>query len=147
MKLQSLLNNVSLTICSIGLALVLIWFGIFKFTPTEASGIEGLVRNSPLMSWLYRVFSVQTVSHIIGIIEIAGGAFLILGLFSSRAGVIGGTISTIIFFVTCTFLFSTPGMLTQIDGMWVPSDGGSFIIKDVVALGSSVYVLARSLSA
>ncbi len=32
------------------LALVLAWFGVFKFTPTEAVAIEGLVRSSPLMS-------------------------------------------------------------------------------------------------
>ena len=36
-----------------GVALVLIWLGIYKFTPTEAKLIEPLVVNHPAMSWLY----------------------------------------------------------------------------------------------
>lgn len=32
-----------------GVALVLLWIGIFKFTPTEAAAIKPLVENHPLM--------------------------------------------------------------------------------------------------
>jgi hypothetical protein len=37
--------------------------GVLKFTAGEAQGIQPLVANSPLMFWLYRIFSVQGVSN------------------------------------------------------------------------------------
>ena len=49
-----------------GLVLVLGWIGAMKFTAYEAEGIKSLVETSPLMSWMYRVFSVQATSNIIG---------------------------------------------------------------------------------
>ncbi|ERB65342.1 hypothetical protein N779_10820 [Vibrio coralliilyticus OCN008] len=54
----------------IGVALVLAWIGIYKFTPTEAKLIEPLVVNHPAMSWLYDIISVQAVSNLIGATEI-----------------------------------------------------------------------------
>lgn len=35
-----------------GLGLVLTWIGAMKFTAYEANGIQPLVANSPLMSWV-----------------------------------------------------------------------------------------------
>jgi len=49
---------------------VLLWIGIYKFTPTEAKLIEPLVKNHFLMGWLYQVFSIQTVSNLVGSAEI-----------------------------------------------------------------------------
>lgn len=41
-----------------GLVVVFAWIGAMKFTAYEANGIQPLVANSPLMSWLYNIFSV-----------------------------------------------------------------------------------------
>ncbi|MDA4697911.1 YkgB family protein, partial [Enterobacter hormaechei] len=46
-----------------GVAIVLLWIGIFKFTPTEAAAIKPLVENHPLMGWLYNILSIQGVSN------------------------------------------------------------------------------------
>jgi len=35
-----------------GLALVIGWIGVMKFTGYEAQGIEPLVAHSPLLSWM-----------------------------------------------------------------------------------------------
>jgi reactive chlorine resistance protein C len=40
-----------------GLALVIGWIGALKFTSYEAQGIQPLVANRPLMSWLYDIFT------------------------------------------------------------------------------------------
>lgn len=124
-----------------GIALILIWIGLFKFTPTEATAIKGLVENSPLMSWMYNVMSVTTVSRVVGTTEIITGILLALLPFSARAGFVGGVLSAITFFTTLTFLFSTPGAIKQVDGLWVP-DG--FLLKDLIALGVSIYAIAVS---
>ena len=44
-----------------------------KFTAYEAGAIQPLVASSPLMSWLYAIFSVQATSNLIGVAEIAAG--------------------------------------------------------------------------
>ncbi len=54
-----------------GLVLILFWIGGMKFTAYEAEGISGFVANSPLMSWAYSVFSVQSFSALLGVTEIA----------------------------------------------------------------------------
>ena len=57
-----------------GLVITLLLIGVLKFTAGEAQGIQPLVANSPLMFWLYRIFSLQAVSNLIGTIEIAVAA-------------------------------------------------------------------------
>jgi uncharacterized membrane protein YkgB len=53
------LQRVGHGIIRYGLVLVLAWIGAMKFTAYEAHGIQPLVANSPLMGWLYGVFSVH----------------------------------------------------------------------------------------
>lgn len=124
-----------------GLAIVLIWIGIFKFTPTEASGIKGLVENSPLMAWMYRVFSLQTVSNIIGAFEVLTGLLLVASPRWPKAGMVGGAMAAATFLVTLSFLLTTPGVNATIDGVWIPDQ---FILKDIMALGISLMVMGRS---
>ncbi|MBI3138352.1 MAG: DUF417 family protein [Sphingobacteriales bacterium] len=126
----------------LGLVIVLLWIGIFKFTPTEAKGIESLVKNSFLLSWLYQVTGVQGASNLIGGIEILAAVCLLLSFFSKKAGVLGGALSVLIFLITLSFLFTTPGVFTKIDGVPVTE---FFILKDVMALGISLLVLGKSL--
>ncbi|OJI47011.1 hypothetical protein VV1062A_04541 [Vibrio vulnificus] len=69
-----------------GVVLVLLWIGVYKFTPTEAKLIEPLVVNHPLMSWLYNLFSVQMVSNFIGATEIIVAIGLVIGLKKPQIG-------------------------------------------------------------
>jgi len=146
MKKMNIVNNLALIITSFGLVIVLLWIGIFKFTPTEAESIVELVKPSPLMGWMYKLFSVQTTSNIIGTSEILTALFLVIGFFFPKAGLVGSIMSALIFFTTCTFMFSTGGFLSKIDGIWVPSELGSFLIKDLTALGASLFLVSHYLS-
>jgi uncharacterized membrane protein YkgB len=143
-KMENKIINLQKTgfyIALYGMALVLIWIGIFKFTPTEAKGIKLLVENSPLMSWMYGSMSDLTVSKLIGVIEITTGILLILQPVSAKIGFIGGIFSSITFFITLTFIFSTPNAFGKVDGVWIPDQ---FLLKDVMALGISIYTIAIS---
>lgn len=127
----------------LGLALVLIWIGVFKFTPTEAKAIRPLVENSPFMSWLYGYFSEVMVSKLIGITEIVIGLGLVVSLRFPQVGIIAGSLSAITFIITISFIFSTPNAIEKIDGVWLPD---AFILKDVMALGISLSVLGKAFS-
>lgn len=135
-------QSLGYTIAVSGVAIVLLWIGIFKFTPTEAKAIEGLVKNSFLMSWLYKITSVQGVSNIIGSVEIIAAVCLLLSFFWKKAGILGGILSVITFLVTLSFLFTTPGVFKTVDGVPVAE---FFILKDIMALGISLMVIGKSI--
>jgi uncharacterized membrane protein YkgB len=70
------LENLGANIIRYGLVVILLWVGALKFTAYEAEGIQGLIANSPFMSWMYSVMSVQAASMLIGTVEIIAGLMI-----------------------------------------------------------------------
>lgn len=132
-----------------GLVVMLLFFGAFKFTAVEANGIQPLIANSPLMSWLYSVGSLQAVSNGIGAVEIAAALLIAARRFSPGLSAIGSLGAAVIFATTLTFLFSTPGAWMSVPGFPVPvtSGTGAFLIKDAFLLGAALVSGAESLRA
>ncbi|KIO74882.1 membrane protein [Pedobacter lusitanus] len=121
--------------------IVLIWIGLLKFTPSEAKAIKPLVENSWLMSWLYKIVSVQAASIMIGIFEIVTAVLLIFSFRSAKAGKIAGLLTIIIFSSTLSFLISTPGIWKLMDGVPVTD---FFIVKDLAFLAVGIAVFNES---
>jgi uncharacterized membrane protein YkgB len=129
-----------------GLVLVVGWIGVMKFTAYEATAIQPLVANSPVLSWVYQFLSVQTFSTVLGISEIAIATMIALRPLSARVAAIGSALAVMMFLTTLSFLFSTPG--------WEPTLGGfpalavvpgQFILKDAVLLGVAIWLLGETL--
>jgi len=132
------LESAGIALLRYSLVAILLYFGLFKFTPTEARAIQPLVEHSPLTSWIYSVLNVDMVSQLIGLAELAI-AGLILARPWSRALSAAGSIAAIgLFLVTLSFLLTTPGMWQAVDGFPAPSAGGAFLLKDVFLLGAAV---------
>jgi uncharacterized membrane protein YkgB len=72
-----------------GLVVVLTLIGLLKFTSSEAAGIQPLVTRSPLMPWMYVVFSVQGAYNVIGLIEISTALLIASRPFSPKASFLG----------------------------------------------------------
>jgi reactive chlorine resistance protein C len=108
-KSPSALKSVGIYVSCYGLVVTLLLIGVLKFSAGEAQGIQPLVANSPLMFWLYRIFTVQGVSNLIGMIEISVALLIALRPFSARLSFIGSIGAIITFVFTVSFLFSTPG--------------------------------------
>ncbi|CAE6903863.1 Inner membrane protein RclC [Vibrio sp. B1FIG11] len=124
-----------------GVALVLIWLGIYKFTPTEAKLIEPLVVNHPAMSWLYNVISVQAVSNIIGLTEIIVAIGLLVGLKKPTVAYYSGIAASVIFLATLSFLVTTPNTWKVSDGVLIAN---FFLVKDILFLAISISVVERN---
>lgn len=124
-----------------GVVLVLLWIGIFKFTPTEAAAIEPLIKNHPLMGWTYHFFSVQTVSNLVGLSEIVVAIGLIYGFFNPRVGYFSGLIASAIFIVTLSFLFTTPNTWKIVDSVPVAN---FFLVKDILFLAIAIMVVEHN---
>ncbi|ARZ01890.1 Inner membrane protein YkgB [Yersinia ruckeri] len=122
-------------------ALILIWLGIFKFTPTEAAAIKPLVEHHFLMGWLYSILSVQTVSNLVGMSEIIVGIALLVGLKQPFVGFWSGIAASVIFLVTLSFMFTTPGIFKVVDGVPVTE---FFLFKDLAFLGISLSIIGRN---
>lgn len=121
-----------------GAALILLWIGIFKFTPTEAEGIKHLVENHFLTFFVYDIVSIQTVSNAIGAIEIIIALLLAFSVkFASlrKYAAIGMIIT---FLTTLSYLFTTPGIWKIVDGVPVTD---FFILKDIMLLGLGLMLL------
>jgi uncharacterized membrane protein YkgB len=146
-KSPASLEKVGIHVSRYGLVITLLLIGVLKFTAAEAHGIQPLIANSPLMSWLYRVFSLQAVSSLIGIVEIIVALLIALRPFSAKISFIGSLGAIIIFVLTVSFLFSTPGAFEFTHGLPVLGDAGQFLIKDVVLLGASIWTAAESRNA
>lgn len=108
--------------------LVLLWIGGMKFTAIEASGIEDLIKSSPLMSWMYGVWDLQTTSNLIGVYDLLAVALLIASVFKSALLIPAIAMAGAVFAVTQTFLFTWPGALSA-DTLL--TTGGHFLIKDL----------------
>lgn len=142
------LENIGAAVIRYGLAAVLLWVGLLKFTAYEAEGIQGLVANSPLMSWAYSVMSVRTFSAVLGVIEITLGLLIALRPVAPKLSAFGSIGAIVIFLTTLTFLLTTPGV-------WQPGYGfpclspmpGQFIAKDLVYLGAALWTAGEALRA
>ncbi len=144
----STLENVGANVTRYSLVIILLWVGALKFTAYEAEGIQGLIANSPLMSWMYSVMSVRGASMLIGTIEILCGLLIATRPFAPKLSAIGSIGAIITFLTTLTFLFTTPGVWQPGYGFPFPSPmPGQFIAKDLALLGIATWSAGEALRA
>lgn len=130
------------------LAVIYFWFGGMKFTHYEAAGLVPLVSNSPFLGWVYDIFSVDTFSSLLGVLEVSIGTLIAGRLLSPKLSLIGGALSAGLFFTTLSFMFSTPGVIEP--GLGFPAISvapGQFLLKDIGLLAASIFVAGHSLMA
>ncbi|HEX3438115.1 MAG TPA: DUF417 family protein [Pseudacidobacterium sp.] len=146
-KLAAWINdrNIAFLVSSIGMIVMLLWAGSYKMTAPGAEGIVPLVSNSPLIWWHFKLFGPYIGSDIIGLTEITAAILMITGYFRPKAGIIGGLIASLMFFITSTMIISTPGTIIAVHGikyMRYMSLLGLFLFKDVISLGVSFYLIS-----
>src|SRR6059058_470163 len=129
-----------------GLAVVVGWIGLMKFTAYEAEGISPFVANSPLLSWVYGPLSVRDFSAVLGVVEVAIALLIAARPLAPRACAVGSALAVGMFLTTLSFLVTTPGV-------WEPSLGGfpalsalpgQFLIKDLALLGTALWTLGEA---
>ncbi|OSC26179.1 hypothetical protein B8W69_17320 [Mycobacterium vulneris] len=129
-----------------GLVLVLAWIGVGKYEKMEA---RVLIQHSPLMSWVYDVFSVTFVARALGTMEIVAALLIALRPLCPRVSAAGSALAVVLFLGTLSFLFTAPGVVvTHAHGFPVLSAlPGQSLLKDLVLLGVALWTLGESLTA
>ncbi|CAN5562742.1 DUF417 family protein [soil metagenome] len=142
------LENIGTIIIRYGLVIILLSVGTLKFTAYEAEGIQGLVANSPLMSWAYSVFTVRNFAALLGIIEITLGILIATRPFAPKVSAIGSIGAIFMFLITLTFIITTPGVWQPGYGFPFPSPmPGRFLVQDIMLLGAAVWTAGEALRA
>jgi uncharacterized membrane protein YkgB len=142
------LRMIGATVARYGLVIVLLWIGGMKFTAYEAQGVEPLVTNSPLMSWVYSVMSVRAFSSLLGTAEIVIGVLIALGPRWPLGSAVGSGLAALMFLTTLSFLVTTPGWEPSLGGFPALSTvPGQFVLKDVVLLGVALFSAGEALAA
>lgn len=130
-----------------GLALVIGWIGLMKFTGYEANGIQPLVAHSPLLGWMYHIWTERQFSAGLGVVEVTIAIFIALRPWFPKVCVIGSSGAVLMFLTTLSFLFSTPGWESSLGGFPAVSGfPGQFLLKDVVLLGAAIWSLGEALA-
>jgi uncharacterized membrane protein YkgB len=123
-----------------GLVIVIAWYGGLKFMNYEAEGIQPLVSASPVMGWLYDIFSVYTFSALLGVFELATAALLAVKPWWPRISLFGSLLAIMLFLATLSFMVTTPGVFEASQGGFPAlSLAGGFLMKDIALLGISVW--------
>jgi uncharacterized membrane protein YkgB len=127
----------------VSMVIIFFFFGYQKWWPYEADRLVPFIGNGPLIWWLYPAFGHQGASWFLGASEWIICILLFIGFWDKRAGVLGAAGSTGTFIATVSIIPFMP------DG-WDPSIGfpamtGNvpFLMKDVVLLAVSFYLLRQ----
>ena len=130
-----------------GLVVVIAWIGALKYGSYEATAIQPLITHSPLLSWLYHIFSVRALAAAFGTTEIIAALLIALRPIWPRVSAAGSAFGVLLFASTLSFLFTTPGV-TAAGGFPVLSVlPGQFLLKDIVLIGAALWTLGDSLGA
>src|SRR6201998_4083092 len=125
------------------MVLIFLAFGYQKWFAYEAQTLIPYISNGPLIFWLYPVFGVRGASWFLGVSEWLICALLFLGFWNKKLGFLGALGS-------CATFVSTVSIIPFMPNGWDPSAGfpamaGNvpFLMKDVVLLAVSVYLLRQ----
>ncbi len=125
-----------------------LWYGGMKFTAYEAEGIRPIVASSPFVSPLLSLFGTQGASNFIGVIEVAIGLLLAGRLLSPKLALLGGLGGIATFLMTLSFMFTTPGIIAaHVGPLALSIEIGLFLLKDVVLLAASVFIVKEATDA
>jgi uncharacterized membrane protein YkgB len=145
---SSRMTAIAALVARYGLVIVLVWFGAMKFTYYESQGISHWVANSPFLSWIYNVMSIEAFGRLNGSIELITAALLAVKPWFPKASVVGGIFATMFFVTTLSFMITTPGTgEPSAGGFPVLSADGEFLMKDIALIGLALWLLADAIGA
>jgi uncharacterized membrane protein YkgB len=128
------------------MVVILVSFGMQKFTPQSAQGIAQYISHSPFVSWL-QVFGLRGEAYALGVVELSIAALLAAGAFSPILSAVGALMGVVTFAMTWSLFFTTLGVVTwswSTDPMaWNLT--GEFLFKNIVLLCVCVVLLLASL--
>ena len=121
-------------------------FGYQKWFEFEAKGLAPFFTHGPLIFWMYPVFGVRGSAYFLGVSEWLIGILLLAGYWNRTLSLLGSLGSILTFLCTVTIIpFWPEGWAAQAGGFPAMSLPMGFLMKDVVLLAVSFYLLKQDL--
>ena len=128
------------------MVILFFFFGCQKWFDYEAHALVPFISHGPLIFWLYPVFGIRGAAYFLGSAEWLFGFVMFLGFWNKKLGVLAalGSCATYVATVTIIPFFPEP---------WAAPAGGFpaatlpflFLVKDIVLLAASVYLLKQDI--
>lgn len=125
------------------MVLIFFLFGYQKWFEYEAKVLIPFISNGPLISWMYPVIGVRGASWFLGASEWTFGLLLFLGFWNKRLGLLGAAGSAVTFLMTVTIIPFMPDGWASAGGFPAMVDNVPFLMKDVVLLAVSIYLMKQ----
>jgi uncharacterized membrane protein YkgB len=128
------------------MVIIFFFFGYQKWWAYEAQRLIPYISNGPLIFWLYPAFGMRGATWFLGASEWTFGTLLFLGFWNKKLGVLGALGSCATFIGTVTIIpFMPDGWDASAGGFPAMTGNVPFLMKDVVLLAVSVYLLKQDM--
>src|SRR5437899_10616892 len=146
-KLGLLNEDLDYHLIRASMVLLFLFFGYQKWFDYEAQTLIPFISNGPLISWMYPVFCIRGASWSLGVSEWLFGALIFIGFWNKTLGALGAAGSCLSFIMTITIIpFMPDGWAASAGGFPAMTGNVPFLMKDVVLLAVSVYLLKQDAS-
>src|SRR5258706_4756091 len=126
------------------MVIIFLFFGYQKWFEYEARVLIPFISNGPLISWMYPAFGIRGASWFLGVTEWSFCLLLFWGFWNRQAGILGALGSCATFLGTVTIIPFMPNGWDEVAGGFPAMTGNvPFLIKDVVLLAASFYLLKQ----
>ena len=137
--LQFLSDFPAVPILQVGIAIVVIGFGIAKFAHYEQQALVDMVATHPILRAGPRILGDKAFSRLLGSFELLLALLLLIGLFVPTLAVVSGLIGAVMFLATFSnFVFVQ--YFEKEHGRAFLSFTGQLLIKDLVLLSGCLVV-------
>src|SRR5262249_38130740 len=127
------------------MVLIFLLFGYQKWFEYEAQTLVPFISNGPFTFWMYPVFGLRGASWFLGVSEWLTAGLLIWGFWNPKAGVVGAILSLGTFVTTVSIIPFMPDGWNAAAGFPARQGNVAFLMKDVVLLAASVYLLKQDI--
>jgi uncharacterized membrane protein YkgB len=143
-KLGILTEDLDYYFVRAAMVIVFLFFGYQKWFDYEAQALIPYISNGPLISWMYPVFGIRGACWFLGVAEWFFGALLFVGFWNKKLGILGALGGIFSFVSTVTIIpFIPNGWATSAGGFPAMTETVAFLMKDLVLLAVSVYLLRQ----
>jgi uncharacterized membrane protein YkgB len=128
------------------MVVIFLFFGYQKWFEYEATALVPFISNGPLIFWLYPAFGMRGATWFLGASEWVICTLLFLGFWNKGLGILGAAGSVATFIATVTIIpFIPNGWAESAGGFPAMAINVAFLMKDVVLLAVSLYLLKQDL--
>jgi uncharacterized membrane protein YkgB len=143
-KLGLLREDADYHLLRAAMVITFFFFGYQKWFAYEVERLIPFISNGPLIFWLYPTLGMRGATLFLGISEWTFGTLLFLGFWNKTLGILGALGSTATFVGTVTIIpFMPNGWDAAAGGFPAMTGYVPFLMKDVVLLAVSVYLLTQ----